>query len=126
MTPSLGEVLSPAVVAAPVVITLVSAPVVSPVVDTHYVTLPAYLYHEVIRAGGGVHDEAVTFVRIDGLGIHDLPGTIFDTYHCGTWERIEGCAIIIYEEDVCGSRKGISAVAGLGHVLKHPLRILAE
>ena len=103
------------------------------VLDTHYVSRPAFsafridVYHKLIRAGGGVHDEAVSCVRIEGYEYHYiLRDIIYDAYLCGTiWDYIEASAIIIYPEGVCGSRKGISAVAGLGHVLKRLLRTLA-
>jgi hypothetical protein len=102
-------------------------------VDTHRVihhvfsACRIYVYLDSIFAGGEVKEDAGICGRSDGLGIHDLPGTIFvDAYNCGTtfWDRSAGS--VIYAEAGCGSRKGISStVAGGGHVLKYLLRILA-
>jgi hypothetical protein len=98
-------------------------------VDTHRVSRPLFrvdVYPEEICAGGGVHEDALSCGRIEGYEFHYiLRDIIYDAYTCGTiWDHIKACAIIIYAEEVCGSRKDITSVAGLGDLLKHPLRIL--
>ena len=103
-------------------------------VDTHqvsraFIRLRIDVYLKLILAGGGIHDEAVSCGRIiEGYEFHYiLRDRISDAYVCGSiCGHIKACAIIIYADDVCGGRKGISAVADLGHFLKHLLRILAE